>query len=73
VGDPEVPVAEFRVMRRKGNAKLELLQMVTPSALQGNRCQVQDKYLEKDAAYTYRVEAYDAGGQLIGRSAAKTI
>ena len=73
VGDPEVPVAEFRVMRRKGNAKLELLQMVTPSALQGNRCQVQDKYLEKDVAYTYRVDAYDAGGQLIGRSAAKTI
>jgi len=73
VGDPEAAVAEFRVMRRKGNALAELLHTVTPSELQDNRCQVQDKYLEKDFAYTYRVDAYDAGGQLIGRSAAKTI
>ena len=73
VGDPDVPVAQFRIMRRKGDAHAELFRTVTPSELQDNRFQVQDKYLEKDAAYTYRVDAYDAAGQLIGRSAAKTI
>jgi hypothetical protein len=34
---------------------------------------MQDRYLEKDISYTYRLEAYDASGKLIGISTEKTI
>jgi hypothetical protein len=66
-------VAQYRIMRRKGSNDFALLKAVAPSELQNNQFQLQDKYLEKDITYTYRVEAYDGADQLIGISLEKTI
>jgi len=70
---PEVPMAECRILRSKGTEDFVLLKSVLPSELQNNQFQMQDKYLEKGITYTYRVEAYNASGQLVGISAEKTI
>jgi hypothetical protein len=71
--DPSGQVAEYRIMRRKGSADFTLLRTIAPTELQNNQFQMQDKYLEKDAPYTYRVEAYNASGQIVGISVEKTI
>jgi hypothetical protein len=72
-GTSYIQVAQYRLMRRQGSGEFVLLKTITPSELQNNQFQMQDKYLEKDIPYIYRVEAYDAGGQLIGISMDKTI
>jgi len=72
-GNPDLPVAQYRVLRRKGSDTFALLRTIAPSELQNNQFQMQDKYLEKDTQYTYKVEAYGAAGQLVGYSAEKTI
>ena len=72
-GDPDVPVDEYRILRRKGSDDFAWLRTVFPSELQNNQFQVQDKYLDKETQYTYIVEAYNTAGQLVGRSAEKTI
>jgi hypothetical protein len=66
-------VVQYRLMRRQGIGNFALLRAIAPSELQNNRFSMQDKYLEKDIPYTYRVEAYDAVGQLVGISLEKTI
>jgi hypothetical protein len=68
-----IPVAQYRIMRRQGSGDFILLRAVAPSELQNGKFQMQDKYLEKKITYTYRVEAYDGFGQLIGISQEKTI
>ena len=73
IGNASVPVSEYRLMRRKGGEDFIVLKAIALSELQNNQFQMQDKYLEKGATYTYRVEAYDAAGQLIGISSEKTI
>ena len=69
----DYPVAQYRLMRLKGDEGFITLETIAPSELQDNQFQMQDKYLEKDIPYTYRLEAYDANGQLIGISSEKTI
>ncbi len=49
-------------MRRKGNEGFVLVKTIAPSELQNNQFQTQDKYLEKDFLYTYRLEACDVAG-----------
>ncbi len=71
--NPDHPAAQFRLMRRKGNEGFFTLKTIIPSELQNNQFQMQDKYLEKNISYTYRVEAFDGNGQLIGISSEKTI
>jgi uncharacterized repeat protein (TIGR01451 family) len=71
--DFALPVAQYRILRKKGTGNFELLKTVTPAELQNGQFQMQDKYLEKGTAYTYRVEAYNVVGQLIGISPEKTI
>jgi hypothetical protein len=71
-----VQAAQYRIMRCMscmGTTDFLLLKTIAPSELQNNQFQMQDKYLEKDISYTYRVEAYDAAGYLVGISLAKTI
>ncbi len=68
-----IPVAEYRLYHRVGDIDFSLAGTVTAQDLQDNQFQMQDKYLEKDKSYTYVVEAYNAAGQLVGRSAEKTI
>jgi len=67
------PVAQYRLMRRKGSEDFVVLKTIASSELQNNQFQMQDKYLEKGIPYTYRLEAFDANGQLIGISSEKSI
>jgi hypothetical protein len=69
----DVPVLEYRILRRQGNGDLVLLKTIASQELQNNQFQMQDRYLEKDTPYTYRIEAYIAGEQLVGISMEKTI
>jgi hypothetical protein len=66
-------VSQYRLMRCQGSGAFALLRTIAPYELQNNQFQMQDKYLEKDITYTYRVEAYDATEQLVGISSEKTI
>ncbi len=68
-----LPVSRYHVMRRQGNGDYSLRKVVSPSELNDNQFQMQDKYLEKFSEYTYMIEAYDEAMQLIGRSADETI
>jgi hypothetical protein len=69
----DVPVSQYRLMRRGGGDGFIILKAIAPSEMQDNQFQMQDKYLEKDVPYTYWVEAYDAAGKLLGISTEKTI
>jgi len=69
----DIPPAYYCIWRRKGSGAFIILRTIDPAELQNNRFQMQDKYLEKGTSYTYRVEAYNAAGQLVGISAEKTI
>jgi len=71
--NPDHPAAQYRLMRRKGDEGFVMLKMIASSELQNNQFQMQDKYLEKGIPYTYRVEAFDANGQLVGISTEHTI
>ncbi|MCX6553669.1 MAG: Ig-like domain-containing protein, partial [Candidatus Aminicenantes bacterium] len=43
-----IPVVQYRILRRKGAGDFELLKTVTPTELQNNQFQMQDKYLEEN-------------------------
>lgn len=73
VENPDTPAPYYCVKRRKGSGDFILLKTIEPAELKNNQFQMRDKYLEKGTNYTYRVEAYNASGQLIGISAEKTI
>jgi hypothetical protein len=66
-------ISQYRIMRRKGSEYFVLFQVVIPSEMPNHQFQMQDKYLEKNTPYTYRVEVFDYNGHLIGRSAERTI
>jgi hypothetical protein len=73
-GNLNVPAAQYRILRRQGIGNdFMMLRTIAPSELQNNQFQMQDKFLEKDTPYSYRVEAYDAAERLIALSEEKTI
>ena len=69
----DVPVAGYRIMRRRDQGDFIELRKVMAAELQGNRFEMLDKYLESGIPYTYRAEAFDAADRLIGRSPQRTI
>jgi len=69
----DVPVARYRITRCRGNGDYETILTITPAELQNNLFQMQDRYLEKDIPYTYRVTACDAAGKVVGISMGITI
>ncbi len=72
-GTTSVPVARFSILRREGSGDFVSIRTIATSELQNNQFQMLDKYLQKDTSYTYRVEAYDTSGRLLGVSAEKNI
>jgi uncharacterized repeat protein (TIGR03803 family) len=73
VESSDIPVAKYWITRRAGDGEFFLRKTVLPTELRDERFQMLDKYLDRDKPYTYRVEAYDASGTLIGISPEKTI
>jgi hypothetical protein len=66
-------VAKYSITRREGDGEFFLRKTVLPTALRNEEFQMLDKYLDLGKPYTYRIEAYDATGTLIGISPEKTI
>ncbi len=73
IGTSAAPVAQYRIQRSRGGGDFVLLRAIIPAELQNNQYQMQDKYLEKDITYTYRVEAFDADGKRVGISSERSI
>ena len=73
VENSATPTAYYCIERRKGNGDFVMLRTFLPQELQKGQFGMEDMYLDKDAAYTYRAEAYDASGQLVGIPVEKTI
>ncbi len=61
------------VLRQKGSELPMSIRAIAAGELTANLFQMQDRYLDKRATYTYWVEAYDADDRLIGISNKITI
>ena len=73
VEDPAIPAAQYCIVRSEDGGDFILIKTVDPTDLQNGRFQMEDKYLEIDKQYSYRVEVYNATGQIIAISFEKTI
>jgi len=72
-GNPSVDVERYKLLRRKSSSDYDFFRNVLPSELKNNQFEIEDRYLEKNLKYTYRVEAFNAEGKLVGYSDEKTI
>ncbi len=70
---PDVAISAYRILRSMDGGEFVVVKTIAPAELNGGRYRWQDKYLEEESAYTYRVEAVDADGQLVGISPEKSI
>lgn len=70
---PAVAISAYRILRSRDNGEFIVVKTVAPSELENGHFRWQDKYLEEESAYTYRVEAVDADGRLVGISQEKSI
>lgn len=68
VQNPESRIAAYRLLRRTGSGAFIPIATFNPGQLTTGVLTHQDKYLEKNQAYTYRLEALDASGQLLAQS-----
>jgi len=65
--DPTVPI-RYVLNRKQGGGEYRALKEFNSSELQNNTYTYEDKFLEADVTYIYQVVAYNASGQVIGRS-----
>jgi hypothetical protein len=68
-----IQVSRFFILRKTGNGNFKVLAEIQASGPAVSGFAYQDKWLEKSAVYTYRIEAVNAAGNVVGRSADKTI
>jgi hypothetical protein len=68
-----IPVAKYVIYRKAGSGEFQALVELPVSATTGAELRYQDKWLAKNTIYTYRVEAVDAAGKVVGRSEDRTI
>lgn len=73
VENPDMQACKFRIVRSQDGDDFMLLDEIDASELQNNRFRMEDKNLEKNSIYTYRVAAYNSSGQIIAISKEKTI
>jgi hypothetical protein len=69
----QIQVSRFVILRKTGNGNFQVLAEILASGLAQSGFAYQDKWLEKLTVYTYRIEAVNAAGNVVGRSADKTI
>jgi hypothetical protein len=69
----QIQVSRFVILRKTGNGNFQVRAEILASGPAESEFAYQDKWLEKSAVYTYRIEAVNAAGNVIGRSADKTI
>jgi hypothetical protein len=69
----QIQVSRFFILRKTGNGNFQVLAEIPASGPAVSGFAYQDKWLEKSAVYTYRIEAMNAAGNVVGRSADKTI
>jgi hypothetical protein len=67
-----IQVSRFFVLRKTGNGNFQVLAEIPASGPAVSGFAYQDKWLVKSAVYTYRIEAVNAAGNVVGRSADKT-
>ena len=67
-----IQVSRFFVLRKTGNGNFQVLAEIPASGSAVSGFAYQDKWLVKSAVYTYRIEAVNAAGNVVGRSADKT-
>jgi hypothetical protein len=68
-----IQVSRFFILRKTGNGNFQVLAEIPASGPAVSGFAYQDKWLEKSAVYTYRIEAVNAAGNVVGRSADRTI
>jgi len=73
VNPGQVQVSRFFILRKTGNGNFQVLAEIPASGPAVSGFAYQDKWLVKSAVYTYRIEAVNAAGNVVGRSADKTI
>jgi hypothetical protein len=69
----QIQVSRFFILRKTGNGNFQVLAEIQASGPAVSGFAYQDKWLDKSAVYTYRIEAMNAAGNVVGRSADKTI
>jgi hypothetical protein len=68
-----IQVSRFFILRKTGNGNFQVLAEIPASGPAVSGFAYQDKWLDKSAVYTYRIEAVNAAGNVVGRSTDKTI
>jgi hypothetical protein len=63
----DIPIYRYSISRKKNNGEYESIKTIQPAEIQnGVTYTYNDTYLEKNATYTYKAEALDAQGNVIG-------
>lgn len=68
-----VPVQKYVLYRKQAGNSYQSIMEITPSQLQNGAFTYLDKYLDKNASYTYKIMAYDSSGEEVGVSNEQTI
>ena len=68
-----IQVSGFLVLRKTGNGNFQVVAEIPASGPALSAFAYQDKWLVNSAVYTYRIEAVNAAGNVVGRSADITI
>ena len=68
-----IQVSRFFILRKTGNGNFQVVAEIPASGPAVSGFAYQDKWLEKSGVYTYRIEAVNDAGNVVGRSADKTI
>jgi hypothetical protein len=70
--DPSVSI-KYALNRKQSGGEYKLLKEFSSSDLKNNTYTYEDKFLEAEVTYIYQVVAYNASGQVIGRSQEITV
>jgi len=68
-----VPISKYIIYRSESGEEFQNIGEISELELQNGRSTYVDKYLEKNENYTYKVEALDSNGVIMGRSNEVTI
>lgn len=73
VNSGNAPVQKFVIYRKQDGNSYQPIMEITPSQLQNGAYTYLDKYLDKNASYSYKIVAYNSSGEEMGVSNEQTI